>query len=174
MNLQATSFQTTVLLGALCLPLGACIHPYTVTLNDSVVYSPNAAVRNAVTQDPGLQACLDQTLERTQQTDLATVKLLACPGAGVETLVGIEALVNLEQLELADNEVTNLSPLLPLKNLRVLGLRDNRIGDIRPLNALPILRFLSLEGNNGIPCRQLDAFAARLGNTFGRPVDCIR
>jgi hypothetical protein len=173
MNLQPTLLRTVALFSALCLPLGACFHPYTVTLNDNVVYSPNAAVRAAVTQDPGLQACLDRTLERIQQTDLASVKLLACPGAGVETLAGIEALVNLEQLELGDNEVTNLSPLLPLKNLRVLGLRNNRLADIRPLDALPILRFLSLEGNDGIPCRQLDAFATKLGNTFGRPQACI-
>jgi Leucine-rich repeat (LRR) protein len=116
---------------------------------------------------------MDQTLERAQQTDPATITLLACPGAGVETLAGIEALQNLEQLEVSDNAITNLSPLLTVKNLRVLGLRNNRVGDIRPLEQLPILRFLSLEGNDRIPCRQLDAFAARLGNTFGRPQGCI-
>ncbi len=156
----------------LCGALSACM-PYTVTLNDNVVYTPNEALRNAVTQDAGLQACLDQALERDSQTDPATVTLLACPGAGVETLAGIEALVNLEQLELSDNAVTNLSPLIPLKKLRVVGLRNNSVGDVRPLNELPILRFLSLEGNNRIPCRQLDTFAQRLGNTFGRPEACV-
>jgi Leucine-rich repeat (LRR) protein len=85
----------------------------------------------------------------------------------------VPAPVNLEQLELADNEVTNLSPLIPLKSLRVLGLRNNSIGDIRPLEELPILRFLSLEGNERIPCRQLDAAEEKLGNTLGRPLTCI-
>ncbi len=157
----------------LCCTVGGCLHPYTVTLNDNVVYTPNEALRNAVTEDAGLQACLDQTLERNGQTDLALVTLLACPSAGVESLKGIDALVNLEQLELSDNAVTNLSPLIPLKNLRVVGLRNNKVGDIRPLEELPILRFLSLEGNNRIPCRQLNTFAQRLGNTFGRPESCI-
>lgn len=173
MDLYTTPRQSAALLLALCLPLCGCIHPYTVKLNDNVLFSPTESVRNAVTQDPGLQACLDQTMERTQKTDPATVTLLACPGIGVQTLAGIEALENLEQLELGDNIIENLSPLLTLKNLRVLGLRNNRVGDIRPLEQLPILRFLSLEGNDRIPCRQLDAFEARLGNTFGRPQACV-
>lgn len=156
-----------------CLPLAGCLHPYTVKLNDTVLFTPNEALRKAVTQDPGLQACLDQALLRNEQTDPAALTLLACPGAGVQTLAGIEALEKLEQLELGDNAIENLSPLLQLKNLRVLGLRNNRVGDLRPLEQLPILRFLSLEGNDRIPCRQLDAFQMRLGNTFGRPQACI-
>jgi hypothetical protein len=173
MNLQIKPFSLAALICALCSLLGACAQPYSVTLNNNVVYTPNASLRDAVTQDPGLQACLDLTLERTAQTDPASITLLACPGAGVETLAGIEALVNLEQLEHGDNQVSSLSPLIPLKKLRVLGLRNNRVGDLRPLEELPILRFLSLEGNNGIPCRHVDVIAARLGNTVGRPESCI-
>jgi Leucine-rich repeat (LRR) protein len=173
MNLPKTHQGLNAPLLTLCLLLGGCLHPYTVKLNDNVLFTPSAALRNAVTQDPGLQACLDRALERDKQTDPATITLLACPGAGVQTLAGIEALENLEQLELSDNTIENLSPLSVLKDLRVLGLRNNRVGDIRPLEQLPILRFLSLEGNDRIPCRQLDAFVARLGNTFGRPQACI-
>jgi Leucine-rich repeat (LRR) protein len=156
-----------------CLLSGCSINPYTVTLNNNVLYTPNEALRNAVLQDPGLQACLNQTLARNAQSDPAAVTLLACPGAGVQSLAGIDALVNLEQLELSDNTITNLSPLLPLKKLRVLSLRNNSVGDIRPLDSLPILRFLSLEGNNRIPCPQLDEFQAKLGNTFNRPQTCV-
>ena len=173
MNLYRMAALRAASIIASCLGLCACVQPYTVTLNNNVVYTPNASVRDALAVDPGLQACIDQTLVRSQQTDPASITLLACPSAGVQTLSGIEALVNLEQLELGDNEVSNLGPLIPLKNLRVLGLRDNRIGDIRALAELPILRFVSLEGNDGIPCRQLDGLAARLGNTLGRPQACI-
>lgn len=173
MDLYKANCRLACVLIGLCSTLGGCLHPYTVRLNDNVLFSPSEAIRNAVTQDPALQACLDQTLERMEKTDPATITLLACPGAGVETLAGIEALENLEQLELSDNAIVNLSPLLRLRNLRVLGLRNNRVGDIRPLADLPLLRFLALEGNDRIPCRQLDAFAARLGNTFGRPQSCV-
>jgi hypothetical protein len=173
MNLQVLHPSRLVLITALFLPLGACVMPYTVRLNDNVVYAPNGAQRDTLVQDPGLQACLDLAMERNEQTDPASVTLLACAGAGIQTLAGIEALVGLEQLELSDNQISNLSPLLPLRNLRVLGLRNNRIGDIRPLGNLPILRFLSLEGNDRVPCRQLDLVAMRLGNTFGRPQSCV-
>ncbi|MEY4643114.1 MAG: hypothetical protein RLZZ227_3108 [Pseudomonadota bacterium] len=163
-----------LLLPLFCCVLTACnLKPYTLVLNDNIVYTPNESLRNATTQDPALQACLDQALERSKLSDPATVTLLACAGAGVQTLAGIEALVNLEQLELSGNAITNLSPLIPLKKLRVLGLRNNRVGDARPLDELPILRFLSLEGNEGVPCRQLAALEQRLGNTFGRPQSCI-
>jgi hypothetical protein len=173
MHLQKPCFSF-LLVPLLCCLVTACnLKPYTVVLNDNVVYTPNASLRNAITQDPGLQACLDQALERSAQSDPATVTLLSCVGAGVQTLAGIEALVNLEQLELGDNAITNLSPLIPLKKLRVLGLRNNSVGDIRPLDELPILRFLSLEGNERVPCRQLDKLQQRLGNTFGRPQSCI-
>lgn len=172
MNLQISRFRTTLLV-SLCAALAGCLRPYTVTLNDNVVYTPNESLRNAVTRDPGLQACLDQTLARLEETDPARITLLACPGAGVETLAGIEVLAGLEQLELGDNQITDLNPLASLKSLRVLGLRNNRVGDTRALQTLPILRFLSLEGNDRIPCRQLDTLAARLGNTFGRPQSCV-
>lgn len=173
MNLQRRFPYLAALLALLCLLLGGCLRPYTVTLNNNVLFGPGVAARNAVTRDAGLQACLDQALERNEETDPARLTLLACPGAGVETLAGIEALTSLEQLELGDNAISDLGPLVGLKNLRVLGLRDNRIGDIRVLDVLPILRFLSLEGNDRIPCRQLDNFSAKLGNTFGRPAACV-
>jgi hypothetical protein len=157
---------------ALGLALGAC-QPYTVTLNNNVLYTPNAALRAAVVRDAGLQGCLNLALQRSGQDDPAALTQLACAGAGVRTLDGIAALINLEQLELSDNEVSSLSPLLPLEKLRVLNLRNNTVGDLRPLQALPLLRFLSLEGNHRIPCAQLDTFVARLGNTFGRPAACV-
>lgn len=181
MNLELHSLRNALspaLLGALLAmlcTLGGCAQPYTVTLNNNVLYGPDSVLarRDALLRDPGLQACLDQMLVRLEETDPSRVTLLACPGAGVETLMGIEALTRLEQLELGDNRVSDLGPLVSLKNLRVLGLRNNAIGDIRALQELPILRFLTLEGNDRIPCRQLDAFQAKLGNTFGRPQGCV-
>lgn len=154
--------------------LGGCKGlPYTVTFNDKVLYTPNAILREGLLRDAGLQACLNQALESGEQQDPLAVTLLACPGVGVESLAGIEALVALEQLELSDNNITNLSPLLNLKNLRVLNLRNNAVGDIRALENLPILRFVSLEGNDRIPCRQLEALEQRLGDTLNRPLRCV-
>lgn len=157
------------------LTLTGCHGGYTYTFNDSVVYNPNEnRTPNAgVLRDAALQACLNQYLGGPNAPSvLAEIKLLACPGSGVQTLGGIEALSGLEQLELSDNQVSDLSPLRPLLNLRVLAIRNNPIGDITVLNELPILRFISLQGNDGLPCSQVAALRQRLGNTLNAPLHC--
>jgi Leucine-rich repeat (LRR) protein len=147
---------------------------YNYTFNDNVVFSPNPSLTGtgAVLRDSALQGCLNQILQAAGQTDPATVKLLACPGSGVETLAGIETLQQLEQLELSDNRIEDISPLSQLKNLRVLGIRNNRFSSISALQDLSLLRFVSLQGNDRIPCSQLETLKARLGNTLSSPDQC--
>lgn len=153
--------------------LGACEgNPYTVTFNENVVYSPNDRSNDGPLRDPALQGCLNQVLAGNPAVEASTLTLLACPSAGVQSLEGIAALTRLEQLELSGNRVNDISPLALLKNLRVLSLRDNQVANIGILDGMPSLRFVSLQGNDRLPCRQLDALEARLGNTLGRPARC--
>lgn len=161
------------LFSLLCLSLlpSACNH--TISFNDNVLYSPNPRPAQGPLRDPGLQACLNQVLAANPELNPANVSLIACPDAGIRTLAGIEALTGLEQLEVSNNLISDLSPLAALLNLRVLGIRSNAIGDVRILNELSILRFISLQGNERIPCQQLDELQRRLGNTLGRPTGCI-
>jgi hypothetical protein len=157
---------------ACLLPLAGCsASPYTVSFNDNVLYSPNAALRNGGVSDSSLQGCINQVLAVTG-LDAASLRTLACPDASVRSLEGIHALIALEQLELGNNSIDNLAPLQPLRNLRTLSLRNNAIRNIGPLAALPLLRFVALEGNEFIPCRQLDQLQEKLGNTLSRPADC--
>ena len=152
----------------------ACKHnPYTVTFNNNVVYTPNAALRDKVLDDAALQACLNQVLASNKDMDLEGVTLIACPAAGITTLDGIGNLPNLEQLDVSDNAITNISPLLALKNLRVLGLRNNMVGSVGALASLPLLRFVSLSGNSRIPCREVAALESKLGNTLDKPLTCL-
>lgn len=154
------------------LPLAACTAvPYTVSLNNNVLYSPNAALLAGGVADAALQGCINQALAVTEG-ELDSLKTLACPNAGVQSLEGINRLIALEQLELSNNSIDNLSPLQPLRNLRVVSLRNNAIRNIGPLSALPLLRFVSLEGNQNVPCSQLDELQERLGNTLNRPTAC--
>lgn len=156
----------------LSLPLAGCAaSPYTVSLNNNVLYSPNAAVLAGGVADAALQGCINQALAATEGT-AAALKTLACPNAGVRSLEGLSTLQALEQLELSNNAIDNLSPLQPLRNLRVVSLRNNAIRNIGPLSGLPLLRFVSLEGNQQIPCGQLDELQERLGNTLNRPTAC--
>jgi Leucine-rich repeat (LRR) protein len=154
--------------------VAGCHGPYTYTFNDNVIFAPgkNTAANTSVLQDAALQACLNQYLEASGQTALAQVKLLACPGSGVETLVGIDALSGLEQLELSDNRISDLRPLVPLRNLRVLGLRNNPLTTVTPLLVLPILRFVSLTGDDQLRCNDVAALRNKLGNTLTGPLQC--
>ncbi len=54
---------------------------------------------------------------------------------------------NLERLNLSGNNVTDLTPLLDLHNLTWLNLMDNRVSDLLPLMGLSKLTYLDVENN---------------------------
>ena len=162
---------SAVFISASSLVLVACAG-YEVTLNERVVYDPfPGEPSDDLLEDANLQGCLNQLLDENQSS-IESITLIACPDSGISSLAGIEALSNLEQLELSNNAISDLSPLSNLKKLRVLSLRNNQVRDIRALNNLPILRFVSLIGNNNIPCRQLDTLQEKAGSGLSRPQSC--
>lgn len=173
--LSALQFPLGMLRAIWWLPLlTGCHGGYTYTFNDNVVFSPNAD-RAAVTRtlrDAALQGCLNQYLALNEQMTPDQVKLLACPGSGVETLAGIGALTSLEQLEISDNKVADLRPLAQLRNLRVVGLRNNPVTTVSPLLELPLLRFVSLLGNDQLRCNDIALLRDKLGNTLAAPLQC--
>ncbi|MES2624268.1 MAG: leucine-rich repeat domain-containing protein [Pseudomonadota bacterium] len=167
------SFPRLIVVSSFFVLIACKQNPYTVTFNNNVVYSPNAAIRDKILDDPALQACLNQVLAGNAELDVESVKLIACPGAGITTLEGINKLSNLEQLDVSDNAVSNVSPLLGLKKLRVLSLRNNAVSNVGPLVSLPLLRFVSLSGNTQIRCRDLASLENKLGNTLDKPLTCL-
>ncbi|GEM_PF-2517858 len=66
---------------------------------------------------------------------------------GIESLVGLECAVNLEQMVLNENPIADLSPLTGLRKLAHVGLRANRIVDVTPLGTLPTLRGVDVSEN---------------------------
>ncbi len=145
---------------------------YQVVLNNNVLYTPTSQPPPSLLSDPNLQGCLNQQFAIAGRNDPDSIKLLACPASGVDSLDGIRELANLEQLELSDNNISDLTPLLELRNLRVLSVRNNRITNINTLMSLPILRFVALQGNDSISCRQLDNLEEKIGNSLNRPIGC--
>lgn len=169
---MTSRFRTPVQAACLLL-LTACHGPYTVRLNDQVVYTPNPDAIG-ILEDPNFQGCLNLVLggDGDGAGEPEQLSSLACPAAGITSLRGIDALGKLQQLDLSGNAITDLGPLANLKELRILSLRDNDLRSITALNSLPLLRFVSLLGNPAIPCRQLDELESRLGNTLERPATC--
>lgn len=78
---------------------------------------------------------------------LRTLRGLNAPGQGIADLRGLECAQGLLSLGLADNEITDVTPLLDLTGLRQLELSNNQITDLRALGSLHRLTRLSLPGN---------------------------
>jgi len=171
--MQINQLTLVLVLMASALILTSCSTSYRLVLNDNVLFTPTGRALPSLLSDTSLQGCLNQQFTSTGNEDPGSITLLACPSSGVQSLVGINALPNLEQLELSDNSIIDLSPLSSLRNLRVLSIRNNRITDINALLPLPILRFVALQGNNRLPCRQLEELGDKIGNSLNRPTSCV-
>ena len=129
--------------------LTAChLSPYSISVNDNIVFSPQGQLPEEDFSDPGLQAC-------------------------ITTLAGLEQLGNLSLLDLSNNNISDLGPLRELERLRVLRVSNNQIRNIGVLDDLSLLNFIDLSGNASITCRQLDRLEDRLGNTLRRPLSCL-
>lgn len=77
----------------------------------------------------------------------AALTRLAARGRGIASLAGIERLNALRELDLADNRVTDVTPLAGLTGLVFLDLSANAVVDIAPLAALAGLEVLVLDRN---------------------------
>jgi hypothetical protein len=121
------------------------------TLGWWLLLAPRVALAE-VFADPALARCVAaetgtaDASGTVSESDLGQVLSLTC-GGGIESLSGVERLVNLASLDLRDNEIRDLSPLEGLEKLSQLTLTGNQIADLAPLATLPVLTDLGLSGN---------------------------
>ena len=71
--------------------------------------------------DANLRACIDSENVRNNWIYDYEVTSLYCTGRGINSLVGVNSLVNLELFYLNQNNISDLTPLIGLTNLRTLG-----------------------------------------------------
>ena len=140
--------------------------------------SPIASAQVVHIPDPNLRAAIELALNKETgaditQADMESLKVLQasrchflkrvgvplwipvpqrCPdnrfGTDIQDLTGLEFAVNLEELHLAHNQISDISPLKALTKLIVLDLHQNfKIADISALSPLTNLTHLSLWGN---------------------------
>lgn len=79
--------------------------------------------------------------------EVKKIKKLHAKGKGISSLIGIEYLVNLEELLLSENNIKDISPIIGLEKLKYLNLWRNNISDITPLKNLNNLTSLDLDSN---------------------------
>ncbi len=101
--------------------------------------------------DPNLRALLEETLEtKTIRADvMAKLTILRAKGRNIKDLTGLEYAVNLEELWISDNPVSDLSPLSGCtKLIRLFAWDTPNISDISPLANLTKLEQLEVTGSN--------------------------
>jgi len=79
--------------------------------------------------DANLKAAVEATLGKTSPTatDLLGLTRLDASEKGIASLTGLEFAINLVELDLWSNEISDLSPLAGLTHLTVLGLQRNAL-----------------------------------------------
>jgi Leucine-rich repeat (LRR) protein len=70
--------------------------------------------------------------------DVATVSIIEGKGAGITDISGLEKCTALASLTLTDNKVSNLAALKGLERLQFLDVANNQISDISPLAWRPL------------------------------------
>ena len=108
---------------------------------------------SATDLDPNLEAALRENLDRGEgplvSEDWELLEQARFLGRSIENLEGFQQAVNLRELNLRRNEISDLAPLSALPHLETLILADNKIADISRLNGdvLSPLRHLDLSIN---------------------------
>jgi len=83
--------------------------------------------------------------------DLKGIKKLSVDdkeGKNIESIKGIEHMVNLEQLSLDESKLSNIEPLSNLTSLKKLIIDNNQIYNIEPLSKVKSLKSLWIFDNN--------------------------
>ena len=104
--------------------------------------------------DKGLEAAVRQEVfakryntEPLTKDDVKNISQVKGKGKGIKSLAGIENCVAVQEVDLENNEVTDLAPLAGLKQIQLLVLTKNKIESIAPLADLERIQYLELSGN---------------------------
>jgi len=101
-------------------------------------------------EDPALAQCVRETAAANDWLEVGDALKLRCnnpSGKGIESLVGIEHMVELAEINLSFNQISDLEPLVPLARLEILDLSHNRIARVPVFRSAPALRRIELNYN---------------------------
>lgn len=81
------------------------------------------------------------------EADVVNISTIKGNGKGIANLKGLEACRSLAALDLADNNIEDLTPIQGLKKIQTITLKKNKIKDIAPLAELTALQYIDIESN---------------------------
>lgn len=104
------------------------------------------AVRDALGKEKGM----------ITMSDLKAIRTLEAESYGIESIVGLELLENLIELNLSYNNIKDLSSLEDLESLQILKLSHNDISEINSLIYAKKIKILDLSYNEIVEINALD------------------
>jgi ABC-type proline/glycine betaine transport system substrate-binding protein len=113
-----------------------------VSTPDNGITIPDRNLRTAIAATLNIAAG-----EPITAADMAKLTEFDAPDSFISDLSGLEAAINLKELNLRGNAIADLSPLASLVNLRHLDFSDNTIADVSPLGGSPNIAYLYIAGN---------------------------
>lgn len=155
-----------------CIGLSSC-SKYQMTVNETVVYTPPSVITDFETQDPRLKDCLDQMIKDGEYTDLGQVTQLICSHAGLNSLEGLQSFYNLKQVNLGNNQISDLAPIKFLSKLEILLLNDNQLTQVPELLNLPKLQQVNLENNAQLQCGDIQQLLRISDVDLTQPKQCL-
>lgn len=135
---------------------------YSVSLNDKTVYTPAPLFTDYQIADAKLNDCVEQTIYDLHITTAADLTRLNCSNAGIKSLIGLDKFFALTELNLANNNLSDISEIANLGRLEVLLLNTNAIKQASPLLHLLHLQQLDMSGNSSVDCKDLYQLADNL------------
>ena len=118
----------------------------------STVITPPIAIPGAVVHipDPNLRAAIAEALGKGANAQITAEEMerledLNVPNRDIRDLTGLQFATNLNELNIRGNSISDLSPIAGLINLRQLSLGENPVSDISPLRGLTNLTILYFE-----------------------------
>ena len=81
------------------------------------------------------------------EADLYHLSTIKATGLAITNLQGLEKCVSLASLDLATNNIKDLSPIAKLSRIQYLNLAFNRIEDLSPLSEIYALQYIELTKN---------------------------
>lgn len=124
---------------------------YQVTLNEREIYSPPLLFGDYKILDPALRNCVAQAISDQKITVAEDLRLLNCSYGGIVSLTGLERFTKLETINLSNNKLTTIKPLMFFGNLKRLN----------------------LQGNSGLSCKDLLSLEQLLAADLFRPESCL-
>jgi Leucine-rich repeat (LRR) protein len=81
------------------------------------------------------------------EADVQNISVVRGKGKKIKNLAGLEKCVALAELDLENNEISDITPIKDLTNIQLLDLAKNKISNIGPIAGLVNLQYIQLSDN---------------------------